>query len=132
MKIFLEFVKKIWGLSKILIFTVIILQKKILKTLFFFKKKKRVYFSFKEPLKMRANFKPFALIFAVFLLLLILTDSQVQSSPVPNESKLLRRRLCCDSCPDPDPSDPSDPPDPSTITRYNQCIRNCIPCMLPD
>jgi len=72
-------------------------------------------------LKMRANFKPFVLIFATFLLLLILTDSQVQSSPVPDGSKLLRRFPCCEDCLDADAGD-------DTSDRNNICLRNCKSC----
>jgi hypothetical protein len=67
--------------------------------------------------KMRANLKPFALIFAAFLLLFILADSQVQSSPV-GESKHLRRRPCCESCQDPE------------TPRGDWCDRVCMPCNL--
>ena len=61
--------------------------------------------------KMRANFKPFVLVFVTFLLLLIITDSRVQSSPIPDESELLRRR--------------SPIPDESELVRRRPCCSNC-------
>ena len=52
-------------------------------------------------------------------------DSRVQSSPVPDESELLRRRPCCDRCPEPDPDNPDD-------LRWNRCQMNCIDCPLSE